>query len=117
MRWDGPVNMLELGKEHRRRRSRLRNLRHGPERVCPSGCLRRSHEPIDLPLRLVPRMHAGTSMRGARGRRGADMPLPRAVRIGVAADEAARRLVVQPYEFDVIATTNLFGDIISDVAC
>jgi isocitrate/isopropylmalate dehydrogenase len=32
------------------------------------------------------------------------------------ADEAARRLVVRPEAFDVIVTSNLFGDILSDVA-
>ncbi len=32
------------------------------------------------------------------------------------ADEAARRLVVRPEGFDVIVTSNLFGDILSDVA-
>jgi isocitrate/isopropylmalate dehydrogenase len=32
-------------------------------------------------------------------------------------DEAARRLVACPESFDVIVTTNLFGDILSDVAC
>lgn len=31
-------------------------------------------------------------------------------------DEAARRLVSQPERFDVILTTNLFGDVLSDVA-
>lgn len=31
-------------------------------------------------------------------------------------DEAARRLVAQPFGFDVVLTTNLFGDILSDVA-
>jgi isocitrate/isopropylmalate dehydrogenase len=32
-------------------------------------------------------------------------------------DEAARRLVAVPHELDVIVTNNLFGDILSDVAC
>jgi isocitrate/isopropylmalate dehydrogenase len=32
-------------------------------------------------------------------------------------DEAARRLVANPDSFDVIVTSNLFGDILSDVAC
>ena len=31
-------------------------------------------------------------------------------------DEAARRLVAKPFSFDVIVTSNLFGDILSDVA-
>ena len=31
-------------------------------------------------------------------------------------DEAARRLVSRPESFDVIVTSNLFGDILSDVA-
>lgn len=31
-------------------------------------------------------------------------------------DEAARRMVVMPDSFDVVVTTNLFGDILSDVA-
>jgi isocitrate/isopropylmalate dehydrogenase len=31
-------------------------------------------------------------------------------------DEAARRMVAQPDSFDVVVTTNLFGDILSDVA-
>lgn len=31
-------------------------------------------------------------------------------------DEAARRLVARPESFDVIVTTNLFGDVLSDVA-
>jgi isocitrate/isopropylmalate dehydrogenase len=31
-------------------------------------------------------------------------------------DEAARRLVANPFSFDVIVTSNLFGDILSDVA-
>lgn len=31
-------------------------------------------------------------------------------------DEAARRLVARPESFDVVLTTNLFGDILSDVA-
>lgn len=32
-------------------------------------------------------------------------------------DDAARRLVACPEEFDVLVTSNLFGDILSDVAC
>lgn len=32
-------------------------------------------------------------------------------------DEAARRLVAEPQNYDVIVTSNLYGDVLSDVAC
>lgn len=80
------------------------------------------HPPPDTPYPKVTIVHKANILRETCG-------LFRSVALGVAeeypdvavdellVDTAALRLVQHPERFDVIVTTNLFGDILSDVAC